>query len=48
MSNAGVGEADLFLEVFSNDFVRITKNINLKRRVRGREDNDKNKLKMIE
>ena len=31
-------QSDLFLELFSNDFVKITKSINLKRRVRGRDD----------
>ena len=41
-------EGDLFLEIFSNDFVKVTKSIGLKRRVRGREDPYHSKIKAIE
>lgn len=31
-------EKDMFLEIFAHDFVKITKSINYKRKVRGRDD----------
>lgn len=31
-------EKDMYLEVFSDDFIQITKFINLKRRIKGKDD----------
>jgi hypothetical protein len=42
------GEYDLFLDLFSFDFCKIVKAINLKRKVRGREDSNMNKMRAIE
>ena len=44
----GSEELDIFLEIFANDFCKIVKNINMKRRVRGRDDIYANKMKSIE
>lgn len=40
--------SDIFLEIFSQDFCRITQAINMKRRMRGRDDMYQNKLKAID
>lgn len=41
-------EVDLFLEIFSNDFCRIIKTIEMKRNVRGRGDENIMKIRAIE
>jgi hypothetical protein len=40
--------SDLFLELFANDFCRVTHAITLKRNARGREDMYENKLKALD
>lgn len=40
--------SDLFLELFANDFCRITQCIKNKRRQRGRDDMYQNKLKALD
>lgn len=40
--------SDIFLELFSQDFCRITQAINTKRKLRGRDDMYQNKLKAID
>ena len=44
----GNNESDMFLDIFSQDFIKITKLINLKRKIRGKDDLIKNKLQKIE
>ena len=41
-------ENDIFLEIFSSDFCKIVKSINLKRKVRGRDDINQAKMKALE
>ncbi len=40
--------SDIFLELFTNDFCKITNTINLKRRMRGRDDMYVNKLRALD
>lgn len=40
--------SDIFLELFANDFCRITNAINHKRKVRGRDDMYQNKLNALD
>ena len=40
--------SDIFLELFANDFCRITQTINNKRKARGRDDIYKNKLNALD
>jgi hypothetical protein len=40
--------SDLFLELFANDFCRITSSIKMKRKQRGRDDMYENKLKALD
>jgi len=40
--------SDIFIELFTNDFCKITNAINQKRRMRGRDDMYVNKLRALD
>ena len=48
MNSVNADGSDLFLELFANDFCRITSSIKMKRKQRGRDDMYENKLKALD
>jgi hypothetical protein len=48
LNSVNADGSDLFLELFANDFCRITSSIKMKRKQRGRDDMYENKLKALD